>query len=134
MKGNVNNSKRISPYDLNGIAKLSAKPVSLTEPLLKSRRDPEESDEMSGDTSYWLDKINDLKSDNFALLGRNINLIADNNALEARLAGRNAMIERLVEAGNGIFEDDISQMDYEFFFEGWLALVAEYQASKKETK
>lgn len=41
MKGNVNDPKRISPYDLQGIAKLSGSPISLTSSLLASRRPPE---------------------------------------------------------------------------------------------
>lgn len=42
MRGNVNDSKRVSPYDLGGIAKLSGKPVSLTDSLSHSRRTPKE--------------------------------------------------------------------------------------------
>lgn len=42
VRGNVNDSKRVSPYDLNGIAKLSGKPVSLTDSLSHSRRTPKE--------------------------------------------------------------------------------------------
>lgn len=54
--------------------------------------------------------------------------------LESQLASRDALIERLVKAGNDVSEiASIDTQGDDELYSGWHKLVAEYRASKKES-
>ena len=73
--------------------------------LLDGMQGEREMNEIS-DVAYWMDRISALEAETHALFARNINLIAENNTLEAQLADaqaqmviRDTFIERLIEVG-----------------------------------
>ena len=52
-------------------------------------------------------------------------------ALEAELASRDALIERLVEVGNDIVEEaQVQEPDVQELRDNWRVLIAEWKASK----